>query len=164
MLKKHSTEHLYGISTGCESLQKLDLTANFVGELTSIECLKDLFHFRELWVLRFIIMPYLGAFALCASSVHQFTASFIIFYTFFMCRYLTGNPCTEFDGYREFVLATLPQLQVTLLLCLSFFAVTLRVKWNRRACGACDSAWMVWRLRSLSAFEHCKVFTSCGLT
>lgn len=24
--------------------------------------------------------------------------------------YLTGNPCTEYEGYREFVVATLPQL------------------------------------------------------
>jgi len=26
-------------------------------------------------------------------------------------RFLTGNPCTDYDGYREFVIATLPQLQ-----------------------------------------------------
>ncbi|KAK3090140.1 hypothetical protein FSP39_009461 [Pinctada imbricata] len=25
--------------------------------------------------------------------------------------YLTGNPCTEYDGYRKYVVATLPQLQ-----------------------------------------------------
>ncbi len=36
------------LSAGCESLQKLDLTVNFVGELTSVETLKDLYHFREL--------------------------------------------------------------------------------------------------------------------
>lgn len=57
----------------CEMLQKLDLTVNFVGELTSIECLKNLAHFREL--------------------------------------YLTGNPCTEYEGYREYVIATLPHLK-----------------------------------------------------
>lgn len=28
------------------------------------------------------------------------------------CRYLVGNPCTEFIGYRDYVIATLPQLQV----------------------------------------------------
>lgn len=28
------------------------------------------------------------------------------------CSYLTGNPCTEYPGYREFVIATLPQLKV----------------------------------------------------
>ncbi|XP_033739207.1 uncharacterized protein LOC117326559 [Pecten maximus] len=58
---------------GCESLQKLDLTVNFVGEVTSIECLKDLVHFKEL--------------------------------------YLTGNPCAQFEGYREYVIATLPRLK-----------------------------------------------------
>lgn len=25
---------------------------------------------------------------------------------------LTGNPCTDYTGYREFVIATLPQLKV----------------------------------------------------
>ncbi|CAL1543835.1 unnamed protein product [Lymnaea stagnalis] len=58
---------------GCESLKKLDLTVNFVGELTSIESLKDLYNFREL--------------------------------------FLTGNPCSDYEHYREFVIATLPQLQ-----------------------------------------------------
>lgn len=58
---------------GCESLQKLDLTVNFVGELTSIECLKDLYNFREM--------------------------------------YMTGNPCAQYDGYRDFVIATLTQLK-----------------------------------------------------
>ncbi|BFY99949.1 hypothetical protein BsWGS_02989 [Bradybaena similaris] len=58
---------------GCESLKKLDLTVNFVGELTSVECLKNLYNFREL--------------------------------------FLTGNPCADFGHYREYVIATLPQLQ-----------------------------------------------------
>ena len=59
--------------TGCEYLQKLDLTVNFVGDLLSIESLKCNGHLREL--------------------------------------YLTGNPCTDYEGYREFVVATLPQLK-----------------------------------------------------
>lgn len=29
-------------------------------------------------------------------------------------RYLTGNPCTEYEGYREYVVATLPQLKVVM--------------------------------------------------
>ena len=44
----------------CESLKKLDLTVNFIGELTSIECLKGNIFFEDL--------------------------------------YLTGNPCTQFEG------------------------------------------------------------------
>ena len=48
-------------------------TRHHVSELTSVEHLKDLVHFREL--------------------------------------YLTGNPCTEYEGYREYVIVTLPQLK-----------------------------------------------------
>lgn len=59
--------------SGCEFLQKLDLTVNFVGDLLSVESLKVNNHLREL--------------------------------------YLTGNPCTDYEGYREFVVASLPQLK-----------------------------------------------------
>lgn len=59
---------------GCESLQKLDLTVNFVGKLSSVESLKQNLHLREL--------------------------------------YLVGNPCADFHGYRQYVVAVLPQLQV----------------------------------------------------
>ncbi|XP_016385320.1 protein tilB homolog [Sinocyclocheilus rhinocerous] len=58
---------------GCESLQKLDLTVNFVGKLSSVESLKQNVLLREL--------------------------------------YLVGNPCTEFHGYRQYVVSCLPQLQ-----------------------------------------------------
>ena len=34
-----------------------------------------------------------------------------IFFSAYTCRYLTGNPCTEFEGYREYVIATLDNLQ-----------------------------------------------------
>ncbi|NWR62228.1 TILB protein, partial [Bucorvus abyssinicus] len=58
---------------GCEELKKLDLTANFIGELSSIEALRCNIHLKEL--------------------------------------FLVGNPCTEFEGYRQFVVATLHQLK-----------------------------------------------------
>ncbi|XP_074413278.1 dynein axonemal assembly factor 11 isoform X2 [Zonotrichia albicollis] len=58
---------------GCEELKKLDLTANFIGELSSIESLKCNIHLKEL--------------------------------------FLMGNPCTEFEGYRQFVVATLQKLK-----------------------------------------------------
>ncbi|XP_046662728.1 dynein axonemal assembly factor 11 [Homalodisca vitripennis] len=58
---------------GCESLQKLDLTLNFIGDLQSVERLKANSHLEEL--------------------------------------YLSGNPCTDYEGYREYVIATLPQLK-----------------------------------------------------
>ncbi|XP_062518388.1 dynein axonemal assembly factor 11-like isoform X2 [Corticium candelabrum] len=60
-------------AAGCESLQKLDLTVNFVGELTSVDSLNSNEHLREI--------------------------------------YLTGNPCSDFDGYRQYVVATLPHLK-----------------------------------------------------
>ena len=46
---------------------------NFIGDLLSVESLRNLRHLQEL--------------------------------------FLTGNPCTEYEGYRDFVVATLPQLQ-----------------------------------------------------
>ena len=54
-------------------MQKLDLTVNFVGDLLSVERLRENHHLEEL--------------------------------------YLTGNPCTDYKGYREFVVATLPRLK-----------------------------------------------------
>ena len=60
--------------TGCESLQKLDLTVNFVGQVSSVESLRSNLHLREL--------------------------------------FLVGNPCTEFEGYRQYVVASIPQLKV----------------------------------------------------
>ena len=32
-------------------------------------------------------------------------------FIFQLNRYLTGNPCTEYKGYREYVIATLDHLQ-----------------------------------------------------
>lgn len=29
----------------------------------------------------------------------------------YLPSYLTGNPCTDYEGYREFVVASLPQLR-----------------------------------------------------
>ena len=49
------------------------MTVNFVGDLLSVECLRENSQLEEL--------------------------------------YLTGNPCTDYEGYREFVVATLPQLK-----------------------------------------------------
>ncbi|GLH16772.1 Protein tilB homolog [Gryllus bimaculatus] len=71
---------------GCESLAKLDLTLNFVGELTSIVTLVNNIHLKTLK---------------CILCINFFEIS----------RYLTGNPCTDYVGYRDYVIATLPQLQ-----------------------------------------------------
>lgn len=66
--------NVYDTCVGCEVLQKLDLTLNFIGQLSSVMSLKQNVHLREL--------------------------------------FLEGNPCTDFKGYRQYVLACLPQLQV----------------------------------------------------
>lgn len=58
---------------GCESLEKLDLTLNFIGDLESVASLKSNIHLKHL--------------------------------------YLTGNPCWDFKGYREYVIAVLPQIE-----------------------------------------------------
>lgn len=59
----------------CESLQKLDMTMNFVPKagLLSVSSLDANHHFEEL--------------------------------------YLLGNPCSDWPGYRYYVIAVLPRLQ-----------------------------------------------------
>jgi len=58
---------------GCEALEKLDLTCNFVADPLEVEYLKSNKRLKEL--------------------------------------YLLGNPMTDVDGWRDFVVATLPQLE-----------------------------------------------------
>lgn len=57
----------------CESLTKLDLTLNFVGDLESVRTLTGNVNLKHL--------------------------------------YLTGNPCTDYDGYRDYVIVRLDQLE-----------------------------------------------------
>lgn len=94
----------------CESLEKLDLTLNFIGELTSVVSLKGNIHLHTLlvWnnsnnvlIIFYKITPLL---LMMHRKLH----------THILCgfRHLTGNPCAEFSGYRDYVIATLPQLQV----------------------------------------------------
>lgn len=58
---------------GCESLEKLDLTLNFIGDIESVASLK-------------------------ANKMLKYL-------------YLTGNPCTDYEGYRDYVIAKLPQIE-----------------------------------------------------
>eukprot|EP00755_Sulcionema_specki_P023062 Sspe_Gene.77968::Locus_48753_Transcript_1_1_Confidence_1.000_Length_1054::g.77968::m.77968/K19753/LRRC6; protein TilB len=57
---------------GCEALEKLDLTLNFIADVTCVRRLRRNVHLKHL--------------------------------------YLTGNPCTDFEGYRAYVIEQLPQL------------------------------------------------------
>eukprot|EP01061_Rhynchopus_euleeides_P000058 TRINITY_DN1004_c0_g1_i1.p2 TRINITY_DN1004_c0_g1~~TRINITY_DN1004_c0_g1_i1.p2 ORF type:complete len:453 (+),score=158.18 TRINITY_DN1004_c0_g1_i1:94-1359(+) len=68
----NSIETIEGLE-GCENLKKLDLTLNFIGDLTCVKRLRKNAHLQVI--------------------------------------YLTGNPCTDVEGYRAYVLQQLPQLQ-----------------------------------------------------
>lgn len=57
----------------CESLEKLDLTLNFIGDIESVASLAKNVHLKDL--------------------------------------YLMGNPCCDYEGYRNFVVAKLPQIE-----------------------------------------------------
>lgn len=56
-----------------ESLEKLDLTLNFIGDIESVCSLQSNHNLVNL--------------------------------------YLTGNPCTDYSGYRNYVITKLPQIQ-----------------------------------------------------
>jgi protein TilB len=79
----------------CESLTKLDLTLNFISDLVSVDELKANELLRELWVL-----------------FHQARRS-LLTARIPTPRYLVGNPCAKLQGYRKFVVGTLPQLKVS---------------------------------------------------
>ena len=59
----------------CESLQRLDLTINFI--------------------------PKAGLLSLCSLAANYNLQEL----------FLIGNPCTDWPGYRQYVVANLPQLQ-----------------------------------------------------
>jgi protein TilB len=113
---------------GCERLQKLDLTINFVDDLLTIdsliynECLTEMYgrYLVLLFLLCLIsLLPpflFLHLFLhLCSSFIPSpLSSSYSLFLSpalSFSLRYLTGNPCTDYKGYREYVIATLPQLK-----------------------------------------------------
>lgn len=53
------TDLFVRVHVGCESLQKLDLTVNFVGDLLSIESLKVNEHLREMYKVILICFKYI---------------------------------------------------------------------------------------------------------
>ncbi len=72
-----------------EMLEKLDLTVNCVEDLICVENLKSNVNLRELFAFEFCILQTV---------------------TNFCCRFLLGNPCANIEGYRLFIIETLPQL------------------------------------------------------
>jgi protein TilB len=88
---------------GCESLQKLDLTVNFIPQagLLTVCSLQHNAELREL--------------------------------------YLMGNPCTDWEGYRPYVVATLPQLQK---LVITVQSATLACSLSKVLCSQAASGCM----------------------
>jgi protein TilB len=76
-----------------ENLNKLDFTVNFidVDGLLTVARLKHNFALRELYDPQHDVRP---------PPVHCPSA----------CRYLTGNPCTQWEHCRAYVIAQLPQV------------------------------------------------------
>jgi len=54
-----------------------------------------------------------------------------------MCRYLTGNPCTEYEGYQQYVIATLLRLQVCSVVI--YLLVIATVLLYSRSHGNCNN-------------------------
>lgn len=75
--------------SACESLQKLDLTLNFIGDLTSIESLKENLHLEELFLTG---NPCTGMMGLLPLNIYQLI--------------ILDYPC-----YRDYVIIALPQLK-----------------------------------------------------
>ena len=62
-----------------------------------------------------IFHTYLGTTLVLGPSIPPMYIPLIIRFpsptSYLYYSYLTGNPCTDYEGYREFVVATLPRLQ-----------------------------------------------------
>ena len=78
-------------------MEKLDLTVNFVNDLLSVESLQGNIHLKQLYDIDIYLL--------------SIQSPLIRSLKFLLDRYLVGNPCTEIEGYRHFVIATLPQLE-----------------------------------------------------
>ncbi|KAK3923940.1 Protein tilB-like protein [Frankliniella fusca] len=85
-----------------ENLNKMKRLEYLNLALNNIECIENLERCESLEKLD-LTLNFIGELTSVASlkaNVHLHTL------------YLTGNPCTEFSGYRDYVIATLPQLQI----------------------------------------------------
>lgn len=76
-----------------------DNSAKSTYKTNSVDLNDDLF-------LRTFYQDFFGFF-FYRDSIHRCT-----YQCFILFRYLTGNPCTDYNGYREYVIGTLPQIDV----------------------------------------------------
>ena len=110
-------ERIEYLDKWCRKLKILYLQANLVPRIESVSKLKDL----EYLNLAVNNVERVEGLTGCESLKKlDLTANFVAeltsldslkVNTFLADLYMTGNPCTEYVGYRDYVIATLPQLK-----------------------------------------------------
>ncbi len=116
-LHQQDIEVIENIDKWCRELKILYLQSNLIGKIQNVAKLKKL----EYLNLALNNITKIENLSKCESLKKlDLTVNFIAELTsveslrsncFFSELYLTGNPCTQYDGYREYVIATLPQLK-----------------------------------------------------
>eukprot|EP00794_Sanderia_malayensis_P016160 gene16160-17783_t len=116
-LHQQDIEAIDNLDKWCKKLKILYLQSNLISKIENVGKLKQL----EYLNLALNNVSRIENLAGCESlNKLDLTVNFIAELTsveslkrneFFKELYLTGNPCTQFEGYREYVIATLPQLK-----------------------------------------------------
>ncbi|KAJ8939382.1 hypothetical protein NQ314_011127 [Rhamnusium bicolor] len=116
-LHQEDVEKIEHINNWCKDLQILYLQANLISKIENLHKLKKL-QYLNLAVNNIETIENLER---CESLQKlDLTLNFIgnlesvtsLKYNIYLTDlYLTGNPCCDFDGYRDYVIAQLPQLQ-----------------------------------------------------
>eukprot|EP00899_Mesostigma_viride_P004756 jgi/Mesvir1/14281/Mv09711-RA.1 len=118
-LHQQEIEKIENLGTFCRELEILYLQNNLIGRLENLRRLKDL-QYLNVAVNNIKLIENLER---CESlnkldlTVNFLDLEGLLSITRLRANYqlkdlyLTGNPCTDFDGYRKFVVATLPQLK-----------------------------------------------------
>ncbi|EDQ90594.1 uncharacterized protein MONBRDRAFT_1116, partial [Monosiga brevicollis MX1] len=117
-LHQENLEKIELLDTACRQLQILYLQNNIIGKIENLQRLKEL-RYINLALNNIVRIEGLQG-CECLEKV-DLTVNFITDVTTVTSLranrnlrelYLTGNPCTQFKGYREYVISVLPQLQL----------------------------------------------------
>lgn len=116
-LHQRDIDKIENIGNWCRELKILDLTSNVIPKIENLHKLKKLEYLK----LGLNVIERVENLEGCESLKKlDLTVNFIGELTsieslqslqFLEEMYLMGNPCTEFEGYREYVVATLPRLK-----------------------------------------------------
>ncbi|XP_043578624.1 dynein axonemal assembly factor 11 isoform X1 [Bombus pyrosoma] len=89
---------------GLESLKKLDLTVNFIGDLRGIKTLRYIYYTYSLYIQSRSIERncYVNRYAW--NHCHRYNERL-------EQLFLVGNPCADYEGYREYAIAALTRLK-----------------------------------------------------